>query len=130
LEKQKELEARSTRINELKLDTKWREEMRKTKCVSLQNALALLQTLHERHYSHVEAQVSHINTDLAEAEEQHRLAFAGHMENVDRLVAVQLQRLQELERRFESGVSGLQGEFDEERFYFYWSYSIALRYSQ
>lgn len=109
------MEARSTRVNELKLDSKWREEMRKSKCASLQNALVLLQTLHERHFGHAEAQIAHLNTDVSEAEEQYQLAFAAHMENVDRLAMVQLQRIEELERRFESGVGALERDFDEER---------------
>lgn len=89
--------------------------MRKAKCASLQNAIYLLQTLHTRHLHHAQTQLQHISTDIEEAEEQHALTVASHFENIDRLIAIQQTRMEDMEKRFEARLATIEGDFEAER---------------
>ena len=95
---------------------KWREEMRKAKCVSLQNALNILQTIHTRHFQHLEVNLSHVLQDVNEAEDQFEVAVANHSDNINSLLTLQAQRLSELERRFELGVDTFMRALEEEKY--------------
>ncbi|KAJ3076801.1 Dynein regulatory complex subunit 2 [Podochytrium sp. JEL0797] len=114
--KEKQLfEEKNSRLNNVKIQARWREIMKTVKVTDLKSQLSALQQIHERHMDRKNAATSTLERDLLEAEEQFQTALQAHCINTDTLIDLQLGRLATLQNQFGSELGLLEAEFHTER---------------
>jgi len=108
-------EEKATRFNLNKLNHQWRTIMRESKSNELKKDLEILSQTFERVVDRKESVIKSLGKDLLEAEEQYAMALRSHLQNVDRLIDVQRQRIEQLRREFCEEQKTLVNEFETER---------------
>lgn len=108
-------EEKATRFNLNKLNHQWRTIMREAKSNELKKDLEILSQTFERVVDRKESVIKSLGKDLLEAEEQYAMALRSHLQNVDRLIDVQRQRIEQLRREFCDEQATLINEFETER---------------
>lgn len=109
------IEEKNSRLNELKIQNRWREIMRVAKAQDIKTQLEVLQQWHERQMDRKDAGINALERDVAEAEEQYANALQAHLINVDTMIDLQISRLSTLQRQFDGDLATLEEEFDTER---------------
>ncbi|KAI9328161.1 coiled-coil domain-containing protein 65-like protein [Obelidium mucronatum] len=114
--KEKQLvEEKNSKLNALKIQSRWREIMKHVKVQALQAQVEALQQIHERHMDRKNAATIALEKDLGEAEQQFGTALQAHCINTDTLIDLQLGRLNTLQNQFGSELGLLEAEFHTER---------------
>mmetsp|Transcript_36392 Transcript_36392/g.107967 ORF Transcript_36392/g.107967 Transcript_36392/m.107967 type:complete len:517 (-) Transcript_36392:77-1627(-) len=108
-------EERYSRINNLKINTRWRTLMRLVKTEDLRKEIEILSQQHEREVDRKDAMIQMFDTDLEDAEEQYQVALRSHLLSVDKLIDLHNARLKDAEAEFERDMQILADEFGEER---------------
>lgn len=108
-------EEKATQFNLNKLNHQWRNIMREAKSKELKKDIEILSQTFERVVDRKESVIKSLAKDLMEAEEQYAMALRSHLQNVDNLVKLQLERLEQLNKEFGAEQSVLTTEFDTER---------------
>eukprot|EP00761_Pharyngomonas_kirbyi_P013210 gb/GECH01013237.1/.p1 GENE.gb/GECH01013237.1/~~gb/GECH01013237.1/.p1 ORF type:complete len:528 (+),score=222.16 gb/GECH01013237.1/:1-1584(+) len=103
-----------SRLNLVKIQTNWRNILRKTKVKELKQQIEVLEQNHDRQVDRKNALIEMLYKDVEEAEEQYRLALRSHLQSVDELLALQKMRVSELEEEFMEDVKELQNEYEQE----------------
>lgn len=70
---------------------------------------------HERKVDQKDAAVDRRDADLDEAEHQFQSALESHLLNIDNLIAVQTARMEAAQKQFDSELSTLETEFNDEK---------------
>ncbi|KAI8803969.1 hypothetical protein BJ742DRAFT_742477 [Cladochytrium replicatum] len=109
------IESKNAKLNQIKIQNRWREIMKLAKLRQLQSQVDILQQIHERQLDRKNAALSGLERDVTEAEEQYENALQAHCTNVDTLAELQMERLATLQRQFEADLAILQNEFESER---------------
>jgi hypothetical protein len=89
--------------------------MRSGKTKQLKKDVEIISQNHERDVDRKDAILQMLDRDLDEAEEQHQVAVRAHVQNVDKLIGIQLARVEGLGQEFETEVSAIEAEFHAER---------------
>ena len=118
------IEEQNYKVNELKIQTRWREIMKQgsrfniAKTEEVRKQIETLQQVHSRHLDRKTLILNNLDKDLEESEEQYSTAIQAHLISVDTLIDLQNQRLDNLRSQFDADVSLLDTEFNTERFLF------------
>merc|ERR1719463_361081 len=115
LHRDSQLEMRNTKYNMSKIQESWLKIMRSSKTKQLKKQVEIVSQNHERDVDRKDAILQMLDRDLDEAEEQHQVAVRAHLQNVDRLVAIQRARVEGLEEEFQTEVQAVEAEFQLER---------------
>jgi len=91
--------------------------LRKMKSKQLKSDIEVLAMHHERQVDAKDAQIQMMWRDLADSEEQYRLALRTHQMHVDELIRLQEKRVTEMEQEFRRGLQELKIYFDDEMAY-------------
>jgi dynein regulatory complex subunit 2 len=110
------IEEKNYAINQLKIQTRWREIMKLAKTAELKNQIEILQQAHARHLDRKKLSVGNLDHDLIESEEQYSTALQSHLISIDTLIDLQNSRLDNLRSQFEADVGMLDMEFSTERY--------------
>ncbi|KAJ3407891.1 hypothetical protein CcCBS67573_g04761 [Chytriomyces confervae] len=114
--KEKQLnEEKNSKLNNLKIQARWREIMKTVKVKELKDQVEALHQIHERHMDRKQAATALLERDLQEAEEQFSTALQSHCINTDTLIDLQLGRLNTLQTQFRNELGLLEAEFHTER---------------
>ncbi|XP_067932597.1 dynein regulatory complex subunit 2-like [Watersipora subatra] len=108
-------EEKASRFNISKLNHQWRNIMREAKSRELKKDIEILSQTFERIVDRKESVIKSLAKDVTEAEEQYAMALRSHLSNVDKLVDLQMERLDTLHREYEEELEILKQEFDTER---------------
>lgn len=108
-------EEKATKFNTFKLNHQWRNIMREAKAKELKKDIEILSQTFERIIDRKESIIKSLVKDVAEADEQYAMALRCHLQNVDRLVDLQLERLDTIHREYVQELEILKAEFDQER---------------
>lgn len=108
-------EEKATKFNLNKLNHQWRNIMREAKSKELKKDIEILSQTFERVVDRKESVIKSLAKDVSEAEEQYSMALRSHLQNVDKLIDLQRQRLQQLQDEFNQEQNILTSEFDSER---------------
>ncbi|KAA0198296.1 Coiled-coil domain-containing protein 65 [Fasciolopsis buskii] len=109
-----EKEEKVTRMNQFKLIHHWRAIMREAKSTELKKDIDILSQTFERIIDRKDSIIKTLIKDLNEAEEQHMMSLRFHMDNVDRLIELQNDRLKKLRLDYETELQMLTREFGQE----------------
>ncbi|KAJ3195879.1 Dynein regulatory complex subunit 2 [Irineochytrium annulatum] len=109
------IEEKNARLNNLKIQNRWRELMKAAKASELRSQVEILRQIHERHVDRKNAALQNLEGDVAEAEEQFSTALQAHCVNTDTLIDIQLGRLSTLQTCFNADLDVLETEFHTER---------------
>ncbi|OAJ38854.1 hypothetical protein BDEG_22753 [Batrachochytrium dendrobatidis JEL423] len=109
------LEEKNFKLNNLKIQNRWREIMKLAKSDELKKQIQILQQVHDRHLDRKNTTIENLGHDLIEAEEQFSTALQSHLINIDTLIDLQNARLSNLKNRFEGDLNMLDSEFSTER---------------
>ncbi|TPP56148.1 Coiled-coil domain-containing protein 65 [Fasciola gigantica] len=109
-----EREEKVTRLNQYKLVHHWRAIMREAKSAELKRDIDILSQTFERIIDRKDSIIKTLIKDLNEAEEQHMMSLRFHIDNVDRLIDLQNDRLQKLRLDYETELQMLTNEFGQE----------------
>lgn len=85
------------------------------KANELTRELAVMKLTHERKVDQKDAAVDRRDADLDEAEHQFQSALESHLLNIDNLIAVQTARMEAAQKQFDSELSTLETEFNDEK---------------
>ncbi len=108
-------EQKFSSLNRNKIQNQWRKLMRIAKVDSLRKHLEIMSQDHEREVDVKDAIIQMLDRDLDEAEEQYQTALRSHLQNVDGFVALQRQKIRDIEHDFERELAEIESEFDTER---------------
>jgi len=114
LRRRMELEAKNSRMNNLKITNQWRKIMRLAKTEALKKDVEIMSQNHERDVDRKDAILQMLDRDLEEAEDQFQMAMRTHLVNVDELIKLHDTRLYTLERTFQNELKTMQSDFDGE----------------
>ncbi|KAJ3209492.1 Dynein regulatory complex subunit 2 [Dinochytrium kinnereticum] len=109
------VEEKNAKLNQLKIQNRWRELMKMSKAAELRSQVETLRQIHERHVDRKNAALQSLETDVIEAEEQFATALQAHCVNTDTLIDIQLGRLATLQATFNTDLGILENEFHSER---------------
>merc|ERR1719389_384 len=98
-----------------KIQESWLKIMRSAKTKQLKKEVEIISQNHERDVDRKDAILQMLDRDLDEAEEQHQVAVRAHVQNVDKLIGIQLARSEGLEQEFQTEVKTIEAEFQAER---------------
>merc|ERR1719230_1875953 len=115
LKNQSTIEAKNSRHNLNKIQESWLKIMRSAKTKQLKKEVEIISQNHERDVDRKDAILQMLDRDLDEAEEQHQVAVRAHVQNVDKLIGIQLARVEGLEQEFQTEVKAIEAEFQAER---------------
>ncbi|KAJ3213728.1 Dynein regulatory complex subunit 2 [Clydaea vesicula] len=115
INQRKMLEEANSRINIIKIQTKWREIMKVEKSKLLQLQLQMLEQTHLRQLDRKNEAINDLERDLQEAESQYSNAIKSHLMNIDTLIDLQESRLTTLRNQFNTDQESLECEFETER---------------
>merc|ERR1719353_2136014 len=101
------IELRNSKYNMSKIQESWLKIMRSAKTKQLKKQVEIISQNHERDVDRKDAILQMLDRDLDEAEEQHQVAVRAHLQNVDRLIAIQRARVEGLEEEFQQDVDAL-----------------------
>lgn len=107
-------EEKATKFNLNKLNHQWRNIMREAKSKELKKDIEILSQTFERVVDRKESVCKSLAKDLLEAEEQYSMALRSHIQNVDNLIDLQMQRLKQLRKEFDGEQCTVITEFDTE----------------
>ncbi|KAH9275145.1 hypothetical protein BASA83_002369 [Batrachochytrium salamandrivorans] len=108
-------EEQNFKLNNYKIQNRWREIMKAAKSEELRKSVEILQQVHSRHIDQKNAAKETLAHDLVEAEEQYSTALQSHLINIDTLIDLQNARLLSLETQLEEDSRMLDIEFSSER---------------
>lgn len=108
-------EQKFSSLNTNKIQNQWRKLMRIAKVDSLRKHLEIMSQDHEREVDVKDAIIQMLDRDLDEAEEQYQTALRSHLQNIDGFVALQRQKVRDIEHDFERELAEIESEFDTER---------------
>jgi len=109
------LELKNSKQNLAKIQESWLKIMRSGKTKQLKKEVEIISQNHERDVDRKDAILQMLDRDLDEAEEQHQVAVRAHVQNVDKLIGIQLARVEGLEQEFQTEVKAIEAEFQVER---------------
>merc|ERR1719194_344243 len=115
LKNQSTIEAKNSRHSLNKIQESWLKIMRSAKTKQLKKEVEIISQNHERDVDRKDAILQMLDRDLDEAEEQHQVAVRAHVQNVDKLIGIQLARVEGLEQEFQTEVKAIEAEFQAER---------------
>jgi len=98
-----------------KINTAWRQLLRKAKVEELRAEIQVLSQGHEREIDRRDAVIQMLDRDLEDAEDQYLTALRGHMQALDALLDLQELRIQKLDKEFRENLSMTEQEFESER---------------
>lgn len=104
-----------SKLNQKKINDKWRLIMRLACVESLRKDVEILSQFHERNVDRKDAIIQMIERDLEEGDEQYLIALRKHFSHMDRLIDIQDSRLLSLETTFQTNLKQLEIEFAAER---------------
>ncbi|CAL8098390.1 unnamed protein product [Calicophoron daubneyi] len=107
-------EEKATKLSHFKLTQYWRTIMREAKSKELQKDVDILSQTFERIVDRKDSIIKTLIKDLNEAEEQHMMSLRAHLDNVDRLIELQNERLRKLKSDYEEELKKLTAEFGQE----------------
>ncbi|KAJ3365514.1 Dynein regulatory complex subunit 2 [Allomyces arbusculus] len=108
-------EERAAKLNALKIQSQWRDIMKKAKSEALIHQLEVLRQVHDRHVDRKHYDIQQLAATLHETDDQYDTAYMAHLQNLDNLLDLQYNRLDALQRNFESELKDLELEFGSER---------------
>ncbi|XP_043939726.1 dynein regulatory complex subunit 2 [Protopterus annectens] len=108
-------EEKNSNINMNKITQQWRTIMRGLKAKELRKDIDILSQTFERVVDRKDSVIKSLAKDIEEAEEQYCHNLRAHLQNGDKLVSLQHDRLQALWEEYEAGLEALKEEFDSER---------------
>jgi len=108
-------EEKCSKFNQNKLQHQWRVIMREAKAQELRKDIEILSQTFERIVDRKDAILKSLVKDLEEAEEQYQVSLRSHIQNIDKLIDFQENRLVMLEEEFENELERIKEEFDKER---------------
>uniref|UniRef100_UPI00358FC5C5 dynein regulatory complex subunit 2-like n=1 Tax=Myxine glutinosa TaxID=7769 RepID=UPI00358FC5C5 len=94
-------EEHNARVSRLKLHQQWRTILRQAKTEELRKDIIILSQTFERVADHKSSVIEALVQDLEEVEEQHAMAFRSHMNNLQRLIALQNDPIHTLQKGFQ-----------------------------
>lgn len=106
-----DIEAKNSKVNNLKIQNQWRKIMRLAKAESLKKDVEILSQNHERDVDRKDAILQMLDRDLEEAEDQFQMALRTHLQNVDILIQLHDSRLYALEKSFQQELKTMQNDF-------------------
>ncbi|PAA59711.1 hypothetical protein BOX15_Mlig009998g1 [Macrostomum lignano] len=107
-------EEKFSRLNLHKLNHQWRNIMREAKSRELRKDIEILSQTFERVVDRKESVLRSLARDIEEADGQMNLAVRAHLQNVDRLVDIQAQRMRRLGEEYRAELETVREEFDSE----------------
>ncbi|KNE59631.1 hypothetical protein AMAG_03886 [Allomyces macrogynus ATCC 38327] len=108
-------EERAAKLNALKIQSQWRDIMKRAKSEALIHQLEVLRQVHDRHIDRKHYDIQQLAATLHETDDQYDTAYMAHLQNLDNLLDLQYNRLDALQRDFESELKDLELEFGSER---------------
>lgn len=126
IQEKRQSELSNSKLNGLKIQTRWRDLMRLgiprsnvvAKSVDLKKQIEVLAQIQARRLDRKLAALSNLKINLSEAEEQYNSALQHHIMNVNLLNNIQSSRLETLKAQYQSDLTILEGDFGGERLYF------------
>ncbi|KER27890.1 hypothetical protein T265_13706 [Opisthorchis viverrini] len=112
-----EREERASKINNLKITHHWRALLRDLKSQELKKDVDILAQTFDRIVDRKNSIIKTLVKDLNDSEEQHMMSLRSHLENVDKLIELQNERLRKLKADYEAELKLLTDEFGEEERY-------------
>ena len=97
------------------IQCRWLKVLRVQKTKELRGEIDVVRHSFEKTLDRKNAVIQMLSMDLAEAEEQYRLALRTHLGNVDSLIDLQNRRMSDLDQQFEDDLIALKREFELER---------------
>jgi hypothetical protein len=97
------------------IQQRWLTVLRAQKTKELRAEIEVVRHTFEKTLDRKNAVIHMLSIDLAEAEEQYRLALRTHLGNVDSLIDLQNRRMSDLDQQFEYDLINLKREFELER---------------
>lgn len=94
---------------------KWREINRKQKAVQLNREMQEYRSFQEHGLDHKNINVSVLRQNLVYSESQAETTVNTHLINIDKLINVQMERLNEAYMRFDNEIKVLEDEFEKEQ---------------
>merc|ERR1719262_1058848 len=110
LQRDAKVEQRNSKYNLNKIQESWLKVMRVAKTKQLKKQVEIINQNHERDVDRKDAILQMLDRDLDEAEEQHQVAVRAHLQNVDRLIAIQRARVEGLEEELQLIVQQVEAE--------------------
>ncbi|XP_065190351.1 dynein regulatory complex subunit 2-like [Sycon ciliatum] len=108
-------EERAARHNMVRIQNQWIHIMRLFKARDLKSEIESLSKEFEKQIDRKMAITQSLITDMEQSEEQQMMRMRRYAESLDELIALQAQRLVDLENAFETELATLETEFEEER---------------
>lgn len=108
-------EEKNTRFNQYKITHQWRNIMRAAKSKELKRDIEILSQTFERVVDRKDSVIKSLAKDLTEAEEQYSMALRSHLQNMDRLIDLQRNRLSIVQMEYKEELDVFKKEFDSER---------------
>eukprot|EP00053_Salpingoeca_punica_P021938 m.213574 g.213574 ORF g.213574 m.213574 type:complete len:506 (+) comp27523_c0_seq1:125-1642(+) len=115
LKERLEQEENFTKINLNRLNTQWREILRRAKSEELAKEITILSQTFSRAVEHKDAVVQSLLESLGESERQTSTAVCAHMRNIDSLIDFHDCHVNELTQRFDTELEEVKAEFFDER---------------
>lgn len=104
-----------SRVVHSQVEAAWLKILRLAKIDSLRRDAEVLAQSHEREVDRRDALLQLLDADLDSAEEQFQQAVRDHLRATDKLVDLQDERLNDLERSFRAELAATEEEFGRER---------------
>jgi len=108
-------EERMSKWSEREIQMRWLDWLRSQKYKELSSEIEIMAQAHDKALDRKNAVLEMLMYDLAEAEEQYRLALRTHLNNMDALIELQSRRMGDLQSEFEKHLSELRHELELER---------------
>lgn len=105
----------NSRINLKKLNAQWIDIMRKAKSEELRNEILVLSQTFERVVDRKDAILQGLVAYLGESEQQDYMCARSHTRNLDKLIALQEERIAQLHHEFNEELREITEEFMVER---------------
>ncbi|GAB1608564.1 dynein regulatory complex subunit 2-like [Argonauta hians] len=104
-----------SKSNKLIIDDRWRSILRGIKSSELHSDIMILKSSFERTLDRKEGVFKAILVDIEEAEEQYILALSSHLENIDRLLKLQEERIHTFQLEYNKDLHIIEEEFKKEQ---------------
>ncbi|KAM8977465.1 dynein regulatory complex subunit 2 [Pelodytes ibericus] len=108
-------EEHSSIINLNKLNVQWRSVLREVKAKELCKDIEILSQTFERVVDCKDSVIKSLAKDVEESEEQYAHALRSHLQNIDKQLELQRDRISLLQEEYQQELDAVQKEFETER---------------
>ncbi|XP_014776106.1 dynein regulatory complex subunit 2 [Octopus bimaculoides] len=108
-------EEKFTKLNNLIINDRWRGILREIKGKEIKSDIVVLKNTFDRIVDQKDEIFKALLVDIEEAEEQYIMALSSHLENIDRFIELQKERLQNFQLEYDKDLCIVKEEFDKER---------------